>query len=77
MWWHNDNEMTEQPCLTVEQVSGMLEAGTPVSFVDSRNPIAWASSKMKVPGAIRLPLDEADERLDAIPRDHHLIVYCT
>jgi rhodanese-related sulfurtransferase len=55
----------------------MLDRGDPVTFVDSRNPIAWASSKVKIPGARRIPLDEVPQHLDVLPRDQQVVVYCT
>lgn len=63
--------------VTVNEVKLLLEQGLPVTFVDARNPIAWGSSKVKLPGAIRAPLDEVDQLLPQLPRDRHLIVYCT
>jgi rhodanese-related sulfurtransferase len=48
-----------------------------VTFIDSRNPIAWGSSRVKLPGALRVPIDQVDQRLAALPRDRRLIVYCT
>jgi rhodanese-related sulfurtransferase len=48
-----------------------------VALIDARNPIAWGSSKVKLPGAIRMPIDEVDRHLPALPRDRRLIVYCT
>lgn len=63
--------------LTVDEVKALLEQGEPITFIDARNPIAWASSKIKLPGAIRVPLDEVDRFLPQLPRDRRLIVYCT
>ena len=63
--------------VTVDQAKLLLEEGSPVTFVDARNPIAWGSSKVKLPGAIRVPLDEVDQLLPRLPRDRHLIAYCT
>lgn len=63
--------------VTVDQVKPLLEQEVPVTFVDARNPIAWGSSKVKLPGAIRVPLDEVDQLLPRLPRDRHLIAYCT
>jgi hypothetical protein len=63
--------------ITVNEVKSLLEHGQPIAFVDARNPIAWGSSKVKLPRAIRAPLDEVDRLLSQIPRDRHLIVYCT
>ncbi len=70
--------MTNRPLgLSVAEVRTILERGDPVTFIDSRNPIAWASSKIKVRGALRVPIDEVPEHLNTLPRDQQLIVYCT
>jgi len=63
--------------LTVAQVKDLILQGLPVAFIDSRNPIAWGSSKVKLPGARRIPIDEVERHLPALPRDRRLIVYCT
>ena len=63
--------------LSVAEIRAILDRGDPVTFIDSRNPIAWASSKVKIRGALRVPIDEVPEHLDTLPRDQQLIVYCT
>jgi rhodanese-related sulfurtransferase len=63
--------------LSVADARALIERGDPVAFVDSRNPIAWASAKIKIRGAHRVPIDEVDEHLHELPRDQRLIVYCT
>jgi rhodanese-related sulfurtransferase len=63
--------------LTVADVHELIRRGEPVTFIDSRNPIAWGSSKVKLPGAIRVPIDETERHVTALPRDRRLIVYCT
>ena len=70
--------MTENPSpLTVADVNDLIDRGLPVAFIDSRNPIAWGSSKFMLPGAIRVPIDEVAQHLPELPRDRRLIVYCT
>lgn len=69
--------MREKNGHSVDEVKDLLERGWPITFIDARNPIAWGSSKVKLPGAIRVPLDEVDRLLPHLPRDRQLIVYCT
>ncbi|MGH9322752.1 MAG: rhodanese-like domain-containing protein [Vicinamibacteria bacterium] len=70
--------MAENPSrLTVADVKDLIDREESVAFIDSRNPIAWGSSKVKLPGAIRMPIDEVERHLLALPRDRRLIVYCT
>jgi len=59
------------------QAKEMLDRGAGVVFLDARNPVAWGSSTLKLPGAVRLPLDEVDEHLRDLPRGVTAITYCT
>lgn len=70
--------MSENPSkLTVAQIKDLTASGQPVMFIDSRNPIAWGSSRVKLPGAVRVPIDQVEQHLATLPRDRRLIVYCT
>ena len=63
--------------LTVEEVKGRRDSGAAVTFVDARNPQAWASATAILPGAVRVPADEVDAHLGLIPRVGTVIPYCT
>ena len=63
--------------VSVEDVRRRLAAGEPIVFLDVRNPQAWASSDVKVPDAIRMPLDELPGRALEIPRGRPVVAYCT
>ena len=63
--------------VTVEEVKELMNRGEQLSFVDTRNPVAWGESDVKLPGAIRVPANELDEHLSEIPRDRAVITYCT
>lgn len=54
-----------------------VDRGDGVQFVDARNPTAWSESQVKLPGAIRIPVDGAEAHLDKVPRDSTAIAYCT
>jgi hypothetical protein len=59
------------------EAKAMLDRGDHVTFVDARNAMAWGSSKIKLPHALRIPIDEVDEHLSEIPPDGITITYCT
>ena len=63
--------------ITVDEVKERMERGEEFTFVDSRNPTAWAESDKKLPHAIRVPADQLQQHLDEIPRDRAVITYCT
>ena len=63
--------------ITVDEVKERMERGEQFTFVDSRNPTAWAESDQKLPHAIRVPADQLQQHLSEIPRDRAVITYCT
>ena len=63
--------------VTVDEISERLDRGEMFTFVDTRNPKAWAEAETKLPGAIRIPADEVEEHLAQIPHDRTVITYCT
>jgi rhodanese-related sulfurtransferase len=63
--------------ITVDDAYGRYQRNEPIVFVDSRNPKAWEESKAKLPGAIRIPVDEVRTCMAGIPRARTIITYCT
>jgi rhodanese-related sulfurtransferase len=63
--------------VTVDEVKARMDRGEPLVFLDTRNPTAWGEADTKLPGAIRMPVDEVERRLGEIPRDRAIITYCT
>ena len=63
--------------VTVDEVKERMNRGEVFTFIDTRNPKAWAEADTKLPGAIRIPADEVEQHLDQIPRDRTVITYCT
>jgi rhodanese-related sulfurtransferase len=63
--------------VTVDEVKMRMERGEPFTFIDSRNPKAWAEAESKISGAIRVPADEVEQYLSQIPKDRVVITYCT
>ena len=63
--------------ITTDEVRERLERGEEFTFLDTRNPQAWAESDKKLPHALRVPAAELDQHLNEIPRDRAVITYCT
>lgn len=63
--------------INVEDARKMLDRRERVTFVDARNPVAWGAATDKLPGAIRIPVDEVDQHIGKLPESGTLITYCT
>ena len=62
---------------TVKDVTERIDRAIVPVFVDTRNPQAWAESEVKLPGAVRIPLDEIPARADSLPKGRPIVTYCT
>jgi Rhodanese-related sulfurtransferase len=69
--------MADAPRISIEDVQARIFKGEDFVFIDTRNPRAWAESDVKIPGAIRVPLDALDDALPDIPKDKPIVTYCT
>ena len=69
--------MSEARRITVNEVKKRMDAGEKITFIDTRNPQAFAASESMLPGAIRLPADNQDKKLDSIPKNKPVVAYCT
>jgi rhodanese-related sulfurtransferase len=68
--------MTPEP-LSASEAKQLVDNGEPIVFVDSRNPVAWENSREKLPGAVRIPVDEVRQHLGELPSSAIPITYCT
>jgi len=63
--------------ITIDEVNERMQRGEKVQFVDSRNPKAWGEADTRLPGAIRVPADEAEKHIANVGRDRLVVTYCT
>ena len=63
--------------VTPDEVKERMDRGEKFTFVDSRNEKDWSDSDVRLPGAIRIPADEAGKRVGDLPKDRTIITYCT
>jgi rhodanese-related sulfurtransferase len=63
--------------MTVAELNEKLNRGEKVALVDARSPQAWNEARTRVPGAVRVPPDEAEKHLANVGRDRTVVVYCS
>jgi len=63
--------------ITTDEVKERMDRGEEFTFLDTRNPTAWAESDKKLPNAMRVPADQLAQHLNEIPKDRTVITYCT
>ena len=63
--------------ITVEELKEKLAKNEPVFIIDSRSQGSYDGTETKIKGAVRIPMDDVESRLNEIPRDKEIVVYCT
>ncbi len=63
--------------MTPQEARDRLHRGERITFVDARNPTAFAEATEQIPGAKRIPADMVDERSHVLPRGQTTVAYCT
>jgi membrane protein DedA with SNARE-associated domain/rhodanese-related sulfurtransferase len=63
--------------LEPEELKRQLDAGEPVFIVDLRHPLELLPDPFTLPGALHLSPDALTARIQEIPRDRDIVLYCT
>lgn len=58
-------------------VNAKLESGESVYVIDLRHHHDFNALPYKVPGALRVPMEDIEKHHEAIPRDRDIVVYCS
>lgn len=62
--------------ITVDEVQKRLDRGDEILFVDTRSPMDWASSGVKLPLAVGIPADAIADHLAELPHEGPIVTYC-
>jgi NhaP-type Na+/H+ or K+/H+ antiporter len=70
------NTTADVPRMTVAELNAMLQRGEPVTIIDVRRQTAFERDLQRIPGSIRIPVDELIDRLGEVPRDRPVVLWC-
>ena len=63
--------------ITAKELMDKLTAGENLSIVDLRQPMDIEAFPQMIPGALRMAMEEIEERHGEIPRDRDVVLYCS
>ena len=63
--------------ITPQELMDKLTAGENISIVDLRQPIDIEAFPQMIPGALRIAMEEIEDRHGEIPRDRDVVLYCS
>jgi rhodanese-related sulfurtransferase len=62
------------PELTPREVQERLRGDAPPLLLDVREPYEWR--QVRIPDALHIPMNSVPDRLDALPSDRPIVVFC-
>lgn len=63
------------PKITVQELKGKLDKGEAVVILDTRTGRDYADSKIKIKGAIRIPIVQLESRYRELPEGREIVIY--
>ena len=63
--------------ITPKELMDKLTAGEIISIVDLRQPMDIEAFPQMIPGALRIAMEEIEDRHGEIPRDRDVVLYCS
>ncbi len=65
------------PRITVQELKAKIDNGGGLVIVDVRTGKDYEGSRIKIKGAVRIPIVQLEERYRELPVDKEIITYCT
>ncbi|MDH4227715.1 MAG: rhodanese-like domain-containing protein [Deltaproteobacteria bacterium] len=66
-----------QPRITAAELKKLIDSSDTPLILDVRGPNSYDASDKKIPGAVRIGLDELEGRLSELDRTRQVVAYCT
>ncbi len=65
------------PRITREDLLKKIDSKEDITLIDVRNDADYSSSAVKIPGALRIPLEELEARVKELNPSREAVTYCT
>jgi membrane protein DedA with SNARE-associated domain len=77
-WWQRRRvqKILRLARIPVAELKRLMDAGASPIVVDVRNHSSQIHDPRRVPGALKMTIDEIDAHLGELPRDREIILYC-
>lgn len=78
-WWQRRRviKILRLARISTAELKTLLDSGNAPLIVDVRNRSAHLHDPRRIPGAMKMTVDEIDDRLGDLPRDREIVLYCT
>jgi membrane protein DedA with SNARE-associated domain/rhodanese-related sulfurtransferase len=78
-WWERRRffAFLRMARISVGELYRLLDSGAAPVIVDVRSQTARLLEPQRIPGAVHLPVQNMEQHIKELPRDHEIVLYCT
>jgi membrane protein DedA with SNARE-associated domain/rhodanese-related sulfurtransferase len=78
-WWQRRRffAFLRMARITVGELYRLLNSGAAPLIVDVRSQTARSLEPRRIPGAVHVPVQDMEQHIKELPRDHEIVLYCT
>ncbi|HXR93573.1 MAG TPA: DedA family protein/thiosulfate sulfurtransferase GlpE [Steroidobacteraceae bacterium] len=78
-WWQRQRffAFLRMARISVGELYRLLDSGAAPVIVDVRSQTARSLEPRRIPGALHVPVQDMEQHIKELPRDHEIVLYCT
>lgn len=68
---------SDEERITIEDLKRKMDRREKVLIIDARAGSSWVGSSVRIKDALHITLDQIDSRMNDLPKDREIVIYCT
>ncbi len=70
-------DVSDDERITIGDLKRKLDRKEEVIIIDARAGSSWIGSSVRIKGSIHITTDQLDARIDKLPKNKEIVIYCT
>ncbi len=73
----NKEQKSDDKLITIGDLKRKMDRKEAVLIIDARAGSSYLGSSVRLKGAVHITLDELNSKIDSLPKEKEIVIYCT
>ena len=73
----NKEQKSDDKRITIGDLKRKMDRKEAVLIIDARSGSSYLGSSVRLKGAVHITLDDLNSKMDSLPKDKEIVIYCT
>lgn len=73
----NKEQKSDDKRITIGDLKRKMDRKEAVLIIDARSGSSYLGSSVRLKGAVHITLDELNSKIDSLPKEKEIVIYCT